>query len=327
MSEKLNNIRSASEWFEDMDKMFAKRGLAPELPIKSMSTLNTFLWGLHKQEMTVIGARTGNCKSVMAIQLAWDMAKQGRSVYFMSLEMTAPRILERIFSNEYRIDNTELMRGAARLDPIVVRKYAEFKDQISKYRLVISDMIGRTTADIEDIDKAFATYPDVFVIDHLNEISAGQNKFEAIDKYLTTIRAMAIRRDCALVVCCQVNRSSRTDEDKMPQLHQLKGSGSIEEKADSCVLINYQRMYDQDASKNDIDIFISKNRNGPTGYGKLYIHPEYSRISDDGKIFDNSRTGGDGVQPEHGTQGAVHSADVLRGSAYNEREAEPVWTE
>jgi hypothetical protein len=79
------------------------------------------------------------------------------------------------------------------------------------------------TERIVTIEDAFERHPDVIVIDHLNEISGGENKFAAIETYLGKIREMAIRRNVALVVCSQVNRSSRMDDDKKPQLHQIKG--------------------------------------------------------------------------------------------------------
>ena len=105
-----DRIKHAREWIPETDTMLSKRGVAPEMPIKSIGLLNDFLWGLHRQELTCIGARTSNGKSVLAIQIAWDMAKQGHSVYYMSLEMPVPRIIERIFSYECLVDNTKSVR-------------------------------------------------------------------------------------------------------------------------------------------------------------------------------------------------------------------------
>ena len=286
-----DRIKHAREWIPETDTMLSKRGVAPEMPIKSIGLLNDFLWGLHRQELTCIGARTSNGKSVLAIQIAWDMAKQGHSVYYMSLEMPVPRIIERIFSNECLVDNTKIWRGATHNDPIIAEKYRRFKEQLSKTGLVLSDMIGRSVQDINAINKAFSDYPDVFIIDHLNEVSAEQNKHVAIEKYLSTIREMAIRRNTALVVCAQINRTSRQDDDKKPQLHQFKGSGSIEEKSDNCVLLHWNYLYSHDEDeKNKMQVFVAKNRYGATGHGEIYIHPEYSRLSDDGRVFNNDPT-------------------------------------
>jgi replicative DNA helicase len=60
--DKLNNIKHIREWIPETDTMFSKRGLAPEMPIKSIPRLDGFLWGLHRQEMLVIAARPSNFK-------------------------------------------------------------------------------------------------------------------------------------------------------------------------------------------------------------------------------------------------------------------------
>lgn len=281
-----DQIKNAREWLDETDTMLMSRGKSPEMPIKSITKLNDFLWGLHRQEMTVIASRPSNGKSVMAIQLAWDMAKQGHSVYFMSLEMPVPRIIERIFSNECLVDNSELWKGGVKNNPTIASKYTDFKALMGSRRLVLSDMVGRTVKDIETVNRAFETYPDVFIIDHLNEVSGEQNKHVVIENYLTKIREMAIRRNTALVVCCQVNRVSRSEDDKRPQLHQLKGAGAIEEKADNVVLLHWNYLYSHDENeKHRLHIYVAKNRYGKTGYGEIYFHPEYSRLSDDGRVF------------------------------------------
>jgi replicative DNA helicase len=287
--EKANNIKHIRDWIPETDEMFDKRGLAPEMPIKSIPRLDGFLWGLHRQEMLVIAARPSNFKSVMAIQIAWDMAKAGRSVYFMSLEMAVPRIIERIFTNECLVDNGVIWRGAIRNDKIVADKYASFKEKLDSTKLVLSDMIGRTAQDIKTVEDAFERHPDVIVIDHLNEVGGGENKSLAIEQYLGHIRELCIRRNVALVLCAQVNRTSRMDDDKKPQLHQIKSSGSVEEKADCCLLLHYPYFYDKTENINELQVIVAKNRYGKTGHAKLFVHPEYSKISDDGNVHHHER--------------------------------------
>jgi replicative DNA helicase len=309
--DKLNNIKHIRDWMPETDEMFSKRGLAPEMPIKSIPRLDGFLWGLHRQEMSIIAARPSNGKSILSIQLAWDMAKQGKSVYFMSLEMAVPRIIERIFTNECLVDNGVIWRGALKTDKVVAQKYEEFKSKLGRTKLVLSDMIGRTAQDLKTIEDAFSRHPDVIVIDHLNEISGGDNKSLAIEQYLGRLREMAIRRNVALVLCCQVNRTSRSDEDKKPQLHQLKSSGAIEEKADSVIMLHYPYFYDKTEDMNELQVIVAKNRYGATGHAKLYVHPQYSRISDDGSVH-RERVELDvaGSNREPSKESPVHSTSV-----------------
>ena len=123
------------------------------------------------------------------------------------------------------------------------------------------------------------------IIDHLNEISGDQNKWVQIEKYLGVIREMAVRRNVALVVCCQVNRASQAEKDRRPQLHQLKGASAIEEKADSVILLHMPSKYDDAANPNDLEIMVAKNRYGATGFGKVCIYPQFSKITDENNVF------------------------------------------
>jgi hypothetical protein len=141
----------------------------------------------------------------------------------MSLEMAVPRIIERIFTNECLVNNRDLWKGATHNNNIIKDKYIAFKEKLDSTKLVLSDMIGRSAQDIHTIEQAFEKHPDVIIIDHLNEISGGDDKNKAIEQYLGKIRELAIRRDVALVVCSQVGRVSCMDGDKKPQLHQIKG--------------------------------------------------------------------------------------------------------
>jgi hypothetical protein len=107
------------------------------------------------------------------------------------------------------------------------------------------------------------------------------------------------------------------DDDKKPQLHQIKGSGSIEEKADVCVMLHYPYFYDKSENINELQVIVAKNRYGATGHAKLYVHPQYSRISDDGNIHKNQRTILDvaGADRERCEEDNVHGKPVQCGGS------------
>lgn len=275
-----SSIKHVKEWGFSARDMMITRGDDPELSIISIPKINKFVNGLHRKEMTIIGARPSNCKSILAIQLALDMANQGKSVLFMSLEMPGERIVERMFCNEHKISNIDLAKGMLGKNASYAHRYDMFMEKLEAMDLVISDMIGRDVTDIGYIETLFKKAPDVIIIDHLNEIRGGDNKVTALEEYLDTLRAYAIRKNIALVVCCQVNRSSRTDGEKRPQLHQLKGAGCIEEKADVVLLLHYPYLYDDNERQDQLEVHVAKNRNGMTGFGVVTIHPEFSRIEE-----------------------------------------------
>jgi len=67
---------------------------------------------------------------------------------------------------------------------------------------------------------------------------------------------------------------------KIPQLSDLRDSGSIEQDADVVMFIYREEYYEPETEKKGIaQILIRKHRNGPVGEVELYFHPEYSRFT------------------------------------------------
>jgi len=61
----------------------------------------------------------------------------------------------------------------------------------------------------------------------------------------------------------------------VPQLADLRESGSIEQDADVVMFIYRDDYYDKDSERKNIaDILVRKHRNGPIGQIELYFKPE-----------------------------------------------------
>ena len=274
---------------EKTKKMLEMRGTLPEISILSLPELNKKLWGLHKKKMTIIGARTSHGKSAMALQLAWDSAKQNIPTLFLSLEMYQEDVIERLFCNVCRIDNYELLKGnfSQYLD-----KWVNFEQELEDKPLVITDMVGKTWQEIDDYLQMLSTKPSLIVIDHIQEAKNASLKTqkEIIDEYLKNMRVMAIKYNFSLVVCCQINRISQEEKSGEPQLHHLKNSGYVEEGADVVLLLHWPWHNTGKGDKNKYIINIAKNRNGRTGWIDVKYSPEhYLFYEEEKKEFDMSR--------------------------------------
>ena len=67
--------------------------------------------GLHKGQVTCIAARPSTGKSMIALQMATDLAKQGFNVGFNSLEMGAEEHMERIITRYEELNHYKLITG------------------------------------------------------------------------------------------------------------------------------------------------------------------------------------------------------------------------
>lgn len=257
------------------------RGVTPELPVKTLGDLNRRIWGIHRKKLTVIAARTSNGKSALAIQLAADLASQGKRVLFLSLEMYEQDVIERLFCQMMRVDNIDLLTGKFKE---YQSQWAEFQTKLATMPLVITDMIGRSWQEIDEHITQMKTKPDVVFIDHVQEArDAGQpNQKAVIEEYLKNLRVMAIRENFAAVVLSQVNRAAQEKDDhKAPQLHHLKGTGYLEEGADVILLLHWPYYYSKKKGENDrFVINVAKNRNGRTGWTDVKYTPGFYLFED-----------------------------------------------
>lgn len=256
------------------------RGEKPEMPLQLMPELSYKLWGIHRRKMLVVGARTSNGKSVLAINIAWDLATQGRKVMFLSLEMPVARITERLFCLDKSVDNLELLRNGYNKNPQIAGKFKEFQER-KMPNFVLSDCIGKNWTFVDQVLNEIYAKPDVIIIDHIQEIRGTFSQKQAIDEHISKMRESAIRNNFALIVCSQVNRIAPSDkEDREPQLHHLKATGFLEEAADQVLLLHWPWHYDNTKNKNDFIINVAKNRDGLTGRVKMVFKPEHYRLYD-----------------------------------------------
>ena len=78
-----------------------------------------------------------------------------------------------------------------------------------------------------------------------------------------------------VIALAQVNRSSEDRQDHRPRLADLRESGSIEQDADTVIMLHRPGRYEDMAQDNKLDVIVAKQRNGPTGDVTLFFRKEY----------------------------------------------------
>ena len=77
----------------------------------------------------------------------------------------------------------------------------------------------------------------------------------------------------------QLSRSVESRSPQIPQLSDLRESGSIEQDADVVAFLYREDYYNPETDrKNILDVFIKKHRNGPTGAVELYFDRQKQRF-------------------------------------------------
>jgi len=143
-----------------------------------------------------------------------------------------------------------------------------------------------------------ATYPTVtearramhdqplglIVVDYLQLMQAANNhngnRVQEVSEISRGLKLIARELNVPLIALSQLSRSVESRTPPIPQLADLRESGSIEQDADLVSFIYRPGYYEPDNPEvqNITDLIIAKHRNGPTGKVQLYFHPERLRF-------------------------------------------------
>jgi replicative DNA helicase len=215
--------------------------------------------------------------------MAYDLSLQNIPVWLLSLEMSVPSLLERLFCHAMNVDNYSLLSGQMKMDAGIQRKYLQFKDMMQDSSLLITEGLGKSWGEVNELIENVGEKPKVIIVDYIQNIAfrSGDTR-EIINDYIRRFRNLAIKHEFAGVLCSQINRSAEEHKDNKPVLSQLKETGFLEESADVVMLLYWQAFYDKvDNETSTYKIIIAKNRNGRTGEESLFYTPKFYRFTED----------------------------------------------
>ena len=126
---------------------------------------------------------------------------------------------------------------------------------------------------------------DLLIIDYLQLIEvtdrlAGENQTQRIGYISKSLKTLARELQCPVIVLSQLSRSCEQRKPSIPILSDLRDSGAIEQDADTVLMLYRDGYYNEDCDDpNSTDVFIRKNRNGPTGNVELRFDKERMRFT------------------------------------------------
>jgi len=219
----------------------------------------------------------------MGLQMAFDLADQHIPTWIVSLEMDAESLLERLFCNVMEVDNIELLTGKFKTNEQYRSKWKSFCKMIEDLPLLITSGIGKTVAELVEALDILNPKPKCVVIDYVQAVKStgayGKER-EILNEYIRHFREICIKNEIAGVLCSQINRQVASGE-HTPALWALKGTGVLEEHADTVMLLHYDHFYSQkEEGINDFLIIIAKQRNGRTGQHRCLFLPQFCKFKE-----------------------------------------------
>ena len=210
-----------------------------------------------------------------ALTVAMNVARHHGPVLFCSAEMGRAALQERIADHE--LDHSTLQRfdhGAARL----VVKAGQCKDLFFDYR-------NRTAQKVEGSVRRWHRKKKLalVVIDYL-QLLGGDDKDERqrIASASGRFKRMAADLEVPLLTLAQLNRDCEKRDDKRPQAWDLKGSGDIEQDADSILMLYRGSVYgDEGYPEHRCEALLRASRWAPAGRAFLQWTPGSGWFTDE----------------------------------------------
>lgn len=246
-------------------------------------TLNGIIGGFRPGALYVVGARPGVGKSVIALAVAMEMARHG-TVAFSSLEMPEKELHIRAMSAGASVQLKELGKGK-NINPVAWNKISAWRAQ-TPMAIAFDDRPGVTAFDVRTFARAVHRKNPLsaIVVDYLQLMTDPREKvarWEKVGDMSRTLKILARELNVPVIALSQLNRGSETRADKMPQLADLRESGSIEQDADVVILLHRDMSGKVDAS-DELAMFVAKNRHGEVAIAKVRWQGEFVRALDYG---------------------------------------------
>lgn len=274
-----------------------------------LTDVNRLTGGIQRRDLTLIGARPSMGKTTLGLSTAIKAAKSGAGVGFISLEMDADKLAARAVSDiaydwNVKVPYADIIRGNvsdADLDALMNGSH-----DLDRLPIWIEEQSGLSMTDIrvkaetmmEDMERQGSKL-DLLLIDHLGLIKPAArysgNRVQEISEMTAGCKQLAREYGIAVVLLSQLNRAVESRDNKVPQLSDLRDSGSIEQDADTIIFLYREAYYlqrdksgdlekQQDRAErladceNKLELHIAKQRNGPIRSVDLFIDVACSAV-------------------------------------------------
>jgi replicative DNA helicase len=283
----LSNPRQIIEDFQGGLNAF----LDPSQRVKGVGTgfvkFDEMTGGLHEGELVILAARPSMGKTALAMNMAQHIATHPgvrKTVAVFSLEMSKEALLTRMICAAARVDQSKFRAGY--LNKEERRRLQIAAADLVEAPLFIDDTAGINLMDIHaKLRRLKAEHGlGLVVVDYLQLMSGRgryENRTQEVSYLSRGLKLLAKELSVPMLVLSQLSRAPETRPgDHVPQLSDLRESGSIEQDADLVGFIYREEYYkpDREDLRGLADLIVAKQRNGPIGKVKLVFLKEFTKF-------------------------------------------------
>lgn len=232
--------------------------------------LDNITAGLQDSELIIVAARPSVGKTAITLNIMRNVAVDyGFPVFFASLEQSRIELAERLLCCEAKVDGQKLRKGHLSTDEH--KKIIEAGTRLAEAKIYLDDAPGQNMIRIAANARRLKLKHDIrmVVVDYLQLVEPDNRKDSRQEQVATISRKMkflAKELRIPVIACAQLNRGVENRLEAEPRLADLRESGSIEQDADTVMLLHRPKDPTTGLDADGVlEIIIAKQRNGPTG--------------------------------------------------------------
>jgi replicative DNA helicase len=272
-----------TESFDRMEELHRNKG-----QLRGVRTgyrdLDNMTAGLQRSDLIILAARPAMGKTTLVTNLAYNVATIAKQpVLFFSLEMSKEQLVDRMLADASGVDAWNIRTGNLSDDDF--SKLSDAMGEMAEAPIYIDDTPGVSVLEMRTKARRAAHEQPLglIIVDYLQLMQGSGrsdgNRVQEVSEISRGLKLLARELNVPVIALSQLSRSVESRSPQIPQLADLRESGSIEQDADIVMFIYREAYYNPDTDRENItDLIIAKHRNGPTGKVELYFHPERLRF-------------------------------------------------
>src|SRR3989344_2529001 len=280
----ISDILAAS--FDRIDRLHREKGLLRGVT-SGFKELDNKLSGFQPSDLIILAARPSVGKTALALNFALNAAVKAKvPVGFFSMEQSREQIVDRLLCAQAMVDGWKLRTG--NLSESDFPAIGMAMGTLAEAPIFIDDSPILTPIEIRTRARRLMAENKLglIIVDYLQLLegrrSYGENnRVQEVSDISRSLKAIARELNVPVIALSQLSRAVESREKKMPQLSDLRDSGSLEQDADVVMFLYREDYYDKETERRGIvDVLIRKHRNGPIGEVELLFKTEQARFYD-----------------------------------------------
>lgn len=277
-----------SQYYDHVDELARRSDEIYGVPT-GLIDLDKLLGGLQKSDLVIIAGRPGMGKTGFMLGVAKSAAlTHKKHVAVFSLEMSNEQLVQRMISQQTGIESQKLRSG--KLDDDEWALFAQAVDVLGNTTVFLDDTPAITPLQMRTKCRRLHLeyHLDLIIVDYLQLMtgdSRNDNRVQEVSYISRYLKVLARELNVPVLAAAQLSRAVEQRTDKIPQLSDLRESGSLEQDADIVMFINRPNALEAENPRQMVaEVIVAKHRNGPVGKVEVVFRPALANFENMARV-------------------------------------------